>query len=163
MSFIEASIAILDGVRERTLATCHSIAEAANGDQILGWRPGPGRAHIAWQLMHVGITEDLFATERLANGTTTFPDLKDRFCGGSTPDDTIPSMDEIKDVLATSRERLIDALRTFSDDDLELIPEALKERGWNLAKLLKILIWHEAHHQGQAHLTLNLWNASQDS
>ena len=163
MSFIESSIAIIEGVRERTLATCSAIEESADSEQILGWRPGPGRAHIAWQLMHVGITEDLFATERLTDGTTTYPDLKDRFRGGSTPDDTIPTMNEIKTVLADSRSRLIEAFRRFSDDDLELIPESLKERGWNLSKVLKILIWHEAHHQGQAHLTLNLWKASQDA
>ena len=51
--------------RLRTLMTLDDIAKQPDPTAVLGWRPGPGRAHIAWQLMHVGVTEELFATERL--------------------------------------------------------------------------------------------------
>ena len=66
----------------------------------LGWRPGAGRAHLAWQLMHIGITEELFAAERLAQKAGRFRELWQRFKGGSTPDDDIPAVALIRDVLA---------------------------------------------------------------
>ena len=41
------------------------------------------------------------------------------------------------------------------------LPPGLKERGFTVAKVLHILSWHEAHHQGQAHITLNLFKAAE--
>ena len=78
--------------RQRTLDLLSKIEADPDGAKILAWRPGPGRAHIAWQLMHVGVTEEIFASERLApEKTGAFQDLWPRFRGGSTPDDDIPS------------------------------------------------------------------------
>ncbi len=145
--------------RSRTLATLDDIAKQPDPTAVLGWRPGPGRAHIAWQLMHVGVTEELFATERLFGRTAGFTDLIPRFKGGSTPDDNIPSADQIREVLNASRQHLLEGLTQLTEADLSRIPESglLKERGWTFAKALQIINWHEAHHQGQAHITLNLW------
>ena len=143
--------------RLRTLTTLDAIAALPDPAAVLGWRPGPGRAHIAWQLMHVGITEELFATERLFGLPPAFADLVPRYKGGSTPDDNIPSVDEIRSVLTQSREHLLAALPKLTEADLTRIPDAFKERGWTVATVLNVLTWHEAHHQGQAHITLNLW------
>jgi hypothetical protein len=160
MSIIEIAIQSIQFNRTRTLATLDKIAQEPDPQRILGWRPGPGRAHIAWQLMHLGITEELFATERLVPGAKPqFADLVPRFKGGSTPDDNIPSIAEIRSVLSQSREHLLATLRKFSDDDLTMMPEALRERKLSLHDVLHILCWHEAHHQGQAHITLNLCKA----
>jgi uncharacterized damage-inducible protein DinB len=63
-------------------------------------------------------------------------------------------------VLDASRERLLSTVATFSDSDLATIPEPFRERGWSLDTILRILTWHEPHHQGQAHLTLNLFKAA---
>lgn len=143
--------------RVRTLATLDKIAQEPEPQRVLGWRPGPGRAHIAWQLMHVGVTEGLFATERLVPGTSPpFADLVSRFKGGSTPDDDIPPLEEIRAVLSRTRELLLDTLGRFTDADLTMMPEALRERKLSFHDVLHILCWHEAHHQGQAHITLNL-------
>lgn len=60
----QSALALLDFARDRTLATLDAIEKLPQPQAILGWRPGPGRAHIAWQLLHVGITEELFASER---------------------------------------------------------------------------------------------------
>lgn len=148
--------------RARTLGLLDKIEETGRADEVLGWRPGPGRAHIAWQLMHVGVTEELFATERLTAQTPDYPELKDRFCGGSTPDDDIPSAALIREVLEHSRAHLLETLGTFSDSDLESVPsEWAKGRGWTLGTTLQVIGWHEAHHHGQAHLTFNLWKANQ--
>ena len=145
--------------RTRTLGTLDDIAKQPDPAAILGFRPGPGRAHIAWQLMHIGITEELFATERLIAGATpAYADLVPRFKGGSTPDDNIPDVGLIRQVLTESRRRLLGTLSKFTDDDLSAIFPWFKER-------LDILAcaagsrWHESHHQGQAHISYNLWKA----
>ena len=143
--------------RSRTLATLDEIAKQPEPTAVLGWRPGPGRAHIAWQLTHIGITEELFATERLFGTPSGFSDLVPRFKGGSTPDDNIPSVDQVRELLNASRQHLLDGLARLTEADLSRIPEFFKERGWNIGKVLHVLSWHEAHHQGQAHCTLNLW------
>ncbi|MFT5326003.1 MAG: putative damage-inducible protein DinB [Planctomycetaceae bacterium] len=160
MSYIEHVQSIYEMNRERTLATLDAIAEMDNPLDVLGWRPGPGRAHIGWQLMHVAVTEEMFATERLLGGQLCMGGLVDRFKGGSTPDDDIPTLDEIRDALATGREHLFATFGKFSDDDLENVPAPMQERGWTLRKTLQIICWHEGHHQGQVHLTLNLYKAA---
>ena len=160
MSIIGTTTQIWGTNRERTLATLDDIERLENPQAALGWRPGPGRAHIAWQLVHIGITEQLFATERLLGTAPSFPDLVPRFKGGSRPDDDIPSAALIREVLETSRRDLLNTLATFNDGDLETIPERFRERGWTLGRILHILTWHEPHHQGQAHITLNLWKAA---
>jgi hypothetical protein len=66
----------------------------------------------------------------------------------------------IREVLAGARERLLDTFATFTDADLEWISPALAERKLQLLDVLHILSWHEAHHQGQSHITLNLYKAS---
>jgi uncharacterized damage-inducible protein DinB len=157
----DACLLHLDFFRERTLGTLAAIEQMPDPQKVLGWRPGPGRAHIAWQLTHIGITEELFATERFLGTAPAFADLVPRFRGGSKPDDNIPAAATIREVLNATREHLRQTIGSLTEADLERIPPALKERGITIARALKILPWHEAHHQGQAHLTLNLHKASQ--
>jgi uncharacterized damage-inducible protein DinB len=162
MNIIETLIKAYEFNRTRTLGLLDSILKEPNPQKILGWRPGAGRAHIAWQLTHIGITEELFATERLAPPKTAqFTDLVPRFKGGSTPDDDIPSADLIRRVLTEGRAHLLDTLRGLSEDELGVVPEAFKARNLTLHDVLHIIAWHEPHHQGQAHITFNLWKASQ--
>ncbi len=158
MSVIESTINHMEFVRERTLGLVKSLRELPNVQDALGWRPGPGRAHMAWQLMHIAITEEIFATQRLApDKQGAWSDLWPRFRGGSTPDDDIPSSDMVESILRESREHLLQTLREFTEHDLERVPEALAERNWTIRKVLHVLPWHESHHHGQAHLTLNLY------
>lgn len=162
MSTLHTTLAAIAYNRTRTLATLERALSESQAQRVLGWRPGPGRAHTAWQLMHIAITEELFATERLVPGAKpAWPDLVARFRGGSTPDDDIPSGETIRRLLSESREHLVATLGRFGDKDLGTIPEALKERKLMLVDVLHILMWHECHHQGQAHITLNLYKATQ--
>ena len=148
--------------RERTLALLDKVEQQADPLAVLAWRPGPGRAHIGWQLMHIGVTEELFATERLApEKTGSWQELWPRFRGGSTPDDDLPAPPLIRRTLNEGREHLLATLATFGDDRLGEIPAALAARNLTVRDVLHILGWHEAHHQGQAHITLNLYLASQ--
>jgi hypothetical protein len=162
MSTLHSAIAFYQFNRVRTLATLERIEKEPQPQAALAWRPGPGRAHVAWQLMHIGITEELFATERLVPGAKpAWPDLVPRFRGGSTPDDETPSPETVRRILTESREHLLATLGRFGDKNLGTVPEGLKERNLTLLDVLHILSWHEAHHQGQAHITLNLLKASQ--
>jgi uncharacterized damage-inducible protein DinB len=161
MSTLHSLIAQYQFNRPRTLGLLDKIEQESEPRRVLGWRPGHGRAHLAWQLMHIGITEELFATERLAPGSSpAFSDLVPRFKGGSTPDDDIPEAGLIRLVLHESREHLLQTLSRFGDKDLGTIPEGFKQRNLTLVEILQILAWHEAHHQGQGHITFNLYKAA---
>jgi uncharacterized damage-inducible protein DinB len=160
MSVIATLTKAIEFNRTRTLGLLDNISKEANPQAALGYRPGPGRAHIAWQLMHVAMTEELFATERLAPPKQPqYAELVPRFKGGSTPDDDIPSLDLIRRLLAESRAHLLETLGTLRDDQLGTVFEFFKARSLPLHDVLHIIIWHEAHHQGQAHLTFNMYKA----
>jgi len=159
LRIIDIAVAQWKFNRDRTLATLKAISEASEPQQILAWRPGPGRAHIGWQLMHIGITEERFALMRPIPESSITTELIERFRGGSVPDDDVPALDEISRVLEESRSHLLATVSQLTDADLETIPERFRERGWTLATALQVVSWHEPHHQGQAHITLNLWKA----
>src|SRR5213595_1649404 len=101
----------LDYNRTKTLAFIDTLAKQENVQKALGWRPGPGRAHIAWQLMHVAATDDRHLSVRMKGGEPKSPDFVRRFAGGSTPDDAIPSLAEIRRYLDERRAELLDHLR----------------------------------------------------
>jgi len=146
--------------RQRTLNLLDTINKQDDSTNALEWRPGEGRAHIGWQLMHIGITEEIFATERLApHKAGAWTEYWPRFRGGSTPDDDVPGPDFIWQVLQGSRQHLLETLQEYGDDRLQEIPPALAERNLTVRDVLYILGWHEAHHQGQAHITYNLYRA----
>ena len=146
--------------RDRTLGTLSAIEKEADPRASLAWRPGPGRAHIGWQLMHIAITEELFATERLApHKTGAFQELWPRFRGGSAPDNDVPEPELIRRVLTESRQHLLATVEQLDEKQLNVIPEAFKERGWTVRTALAVIAWHEPHHQGQAHITYNLYKA----
>jgi uncharacterized damage-inducible protein DinB len=161
MSVSETLIQSIEFTRARTLGFLDGIEKLPDPQAVLAWRPGPGRAHIGWQLAHIAITEEIFATERLApQKEAHWKELWPRFRGGSTPDDDVPSAATIRAILAGSREHLLATLREIGDNRLDEIPEALRERKLTVRDVYSLIPWHEAHHQGQSHLTLNLYKAS---
>ncbi len=151
--------------RLRTLALLEQIEkEQASPINALLWRPGPQRAHIGWQLVHIAVTEDIFASERLSQRRPgSAADWWPRFRGGSTPSEERIPPEKIHELLSATRENLLETLGDFSEEQLQEIPEALQERGWRVLDVMHIVSWHEAHHQGQAHITYNLFKAAQGS
>lgn len=146
--------------RDRTMGLLDKICQQPNADQALAWRPGTGRAHIGWQLMHVGVTEEIFATERLnPQRPAAFIDLWPRFRGGSTPEDQAPAAEDVRQVLNESRRHLVETLSQYGEERLGEIPAAMAARKLTVRDILALIGWHEAHHQGQAHITLNLYLA----
>ena len=147
--------------RRRTLGLLETIEKLPSPQAALAWRPGAGRAHIGWQLLHIGVTEEIFATERLApEKVGLHTALWPRFRGGSTPDDDVPSAATIRQVLVDGRRQLVETLSGYGDERLGEIPVGLAQRQLTVLDVLHVIAWHEAHHQGQAHLTLNLYRAA---
>jgi uncharacterized damage-inducible protein DinB len=162
MSTLATLIGTLPFVRSKTYDLLGRIEKLPDPDAALAWRPGPGRAHIGWQLMHIAITEEIFATERfLPEKERAFEDIWPRFRGGSVPDDHLSKLPAIRMTLETTRLHLLDTLHRFSDADLDKIPAGLTQRGLTLQQAIELIAWHEGHHHGQAHLTLNLFKAAQ--
>lgn len=147
--------------RVRTVGLLDAIEKLPDPQAALAWRPGAGRAYIGWQIMHIAVTEDIFASERLApHKPGRYTELWPRFRGGSKPDGKAPAVSEIRQALEAARADLLMTLNEITEDRLTEIPAAFKERGLTIRDVLYLLGWHEAHHQGQAHLTLNLFKAS---
>jgi uncharacterized damage-inducible protein DinB len=150
---------LLEYNRKRTLGTLDAIAQRPDAAAVLAWRPGPGRAHLAWQLMHIAATDDRHLNIRMKSGEPVEPDYVKRFAGGSTPEDTdVPSADTIRKYLTERRTALLEHLAGLSDADIATKPN--DQAPWAYEEWFTLLAWHEAHHQGQAHLTLNLYKAA---
>jgi len=149
---------LLEFTRKKTLDTLEAIAKRPDAKEVLAWRPGPGRAHIAWQLMHIAATDDRHLTVRMKGGAAAEPENVRRFAGGSTPDDNIPSTDEIRRYLTERRAAMLDHFASLDDSDLGKKPNDAAP--WTYEAWVQVLMWHESHHQGQAHLTLNLYKAA---
>jgi uncharacterized damage-inducible protein DinB len=148
----------LDFNRAKTLAMIDGLAKLGDVQKALAWRPGPGRAHLAWQLMHIAATDDRHVHVRMQGGQPQEPKFVERFAGGSTPDDDVPSLEAIKSYLDSQRKELLAHLKKLDDSALATKPN--DSAPWTYREWLKVLAWHEAHHQGQAHLTLNLYKAA---
>lgn len=155
-------IDVLNFNRQRTLGFVETLAKQDQVAKVLGWRPGSGRAHIAWQLMHIAATDDRHLHVRMHAGPEASqprnPEYVRRFAGGSTPDDDIPSLEEIRRYLDDQRKELLAFLGKLDDRMLATKPN--EQATWTYQEWIKVLSWHEAHHQGQAHMTLNLYRAA---
>jgi hypothetical protein len=157
---IATLIEVLDFNRKRTLAFIDTLAKQPNVQLVLGWRPGPGRSHIAWQLMHIAATDDRHLHVRAQGGQPHNPGYVERFAGGSTPDDDIPALDELRRYLEEQRRQLLAYAGTLDDAALSRKPN--DQMPWPHGEWFKVLAWHEAHHQGQAHITFNLYRSAHD-
>jgi len=148
---------LLQFARRKTLDMLDAIATRPDPARVLAWRPGPGRAHLAWQMMHIAATDDRHLNVRMNPGTPVREDFVKRFAGGSTPDDDIPTLAEIRDYLTQRRDALTAHLLTLTPEQLRTKPNAQAQ--WNYEEWFRLLAWHEGHHHGQCQLTLNLYRA----
>jgi uncharacterized damage-inducible protein DinB len=152
-------VEVLEFNRQKTMALLDSVAKLPNPQAALAYRPGPGRAHLAWQLMHIAATDDRHVHMRMTGGQPQEAEFVRRFAGGSTPDDQIPTLDEIRRYLTSQRAEVLAYVEKLPESALPTKP--IEQAPWTYREWLKVLGYHEAHHQGQAHLTLNLYQAAQ--
>jgi len=143
--------------RKRLSDLLDKLAQMPDCDQILAWRPGPGRAHIAWQFMHLAATDDRHLNVRMRSGEPAEAEYVRRFAGGSTPDDDIPTIAEIRKYLTERREALVAHLKTLTAEQWDQKPTP--DAQWTYREWIQLLAWHEGHHHGQAHITYNLFRA----
>ena len=155
-------LAAVDFARARLLGTLDAIEKSGQDVQkVLGWRPGPGRAHIAWQAMHCAATHDRYINVRLRGGSERDKELVTNYAGGSTPSDqNIPSLATIREKLTTHINDFKEFVRSLSPADLQKKTEFPGGAQRTAAESIILLTWHEAHHQGQMHLTWNLFKAA---
>ena len=154
-------VELFEFVRKKTNDLLDAVAKLPDAAAVLGWRPGPGRAHLAWQLMHIGATDDRHLYIRMKGGEPKQPEYVRRFAGGSTPDDDIPTVETIRTYLADRRREMLDHFRSL--DDAALATKPNDQAPWTYQEWVRVLVWHEGHHQGQGHLTLNLYKATHPS
>lgn len=151
---------LLEHSRRKTLELVEAIGQLPDAAAVLAWRPGPGRAHIGWQLMHLGATDDRHLHIRMKGGQPRQPEYVRRFAGGSVPDDDVLPLAEIQRYLADRRRDLLEHLQGLSEADLAIRPNP--QVAWDYREWFQVLAFHEAHHHGQAHLTFNLYRTLVD-
>ena len=159
MSDLKTIFESLDFTRDRLLGILENIAKSGQDvQQVLAWRPGVGRAHIAWQAMHCAATHDKYVNVRMRGGEPSDLALCEAFAGGSIPsDENVPSLSSIREKLALNFE----AFKTFLQTaDLTKVTDFPNNIQRTIAESAILLAWHEAHHQGQIHLTWNLYKAA---
>ena len=108
--------------------------------------------------MHIAATDDRHLNVRIKQGESVSPEYAKRFAGGSVPDDSIPTVEEVRKYLTERRTAIAEHFQSLREEQLATKPH--EQAPWNYQDWMKLLAWHEAHHQGQAHLTLNLYKAS---
>ena len=155
-------LASLEFSRARTLGLLDTIQKSGEDMQkVLAWRPAPGRAHIGWQAMHLAATHDRYFNERLQGKSVLDAALVKNFAGGSTPADTdVPTMASIREELEKHFAHVRKYVNSLSNADLDRqidFPNNVKR---TVGESLILMAWHEAHHQGQIHLTWNLYKAA---
>ncbi|HLL91084.1 MAG TPA: DinB family protein [Tepidisphaeraceae bacterium] len=155
-------LAGIDFARARLIGILDAIERSGqNPAAVLAWRPGPGRAHIAWQAMHCAATHDRYLNVRIRGGAETDPDLVKRFAGGSTPsDDDVPALATVREKLATHLHQFREYVSNLSPADLARSLEFPNNVRRTVGESIVLLTWHEAHHQGQIHLTWNMYKAA---
>lgn len=155
-------LAQLDFTRSRLLATLDAIEKSgANVSKVLAFRPGPGRAHIGWQFMHCAATHDRYLNANIRKAPPKDEKLVNEFAGGSTPsDDRVPALAEIRQQLTATFGPFRDFIASMRDEDLgvRFVGRDGKER--TIGEAIVLMCWHEAHHQGQIHLSWNIYKAA---
>jgi uncharacterized damage-inducible protein DinB len=158
----ETLIAALDFSRGRLVGELETIQKSGQDTaKVLAWRPGSGRAHIGWQAMHCAATHDRYLNVGLLQQTVKDEELVRDFAGGSKPsDENVPNIAAIIENLNITFEALKKFVSTQTPQSLEKQLPAPGGKTRSIAESIILLCWHEAHHQGQIHLTWNLYKAA---
>jgi hypothetical protein len=155
-------LSALDFARDRLLGSIQTIENSGQDPaRVLVWRPGPGRAHIGWQLLHCAATHHKHLYATLQAKPIPNEKLVADFGAGSTPSDSnLPSPETIKQTLASTFTEFRQYVASLSPTDLSSRKVGPPGRERLLGEWILLYTWHEAHHQGQIHLTWNLYRAA---
>ncbi len=152
-------LAITDFGRARLLGSLDALEKMAPDkvQHVLAWRPGPGRAHIGWQALHCAATHDRYLHKLILKTEPAYPEMADNYGGGSTPVDSVPPLAHIREMLEKT---LAPFRKGIMEQDFTTVLTMQNGTTRTVGESFLLLAWHEAHHQGQIHLTLNLYKAA---
>jgi hypothetical protein len=155
-------LAAIDFSHDRLIGLLDTIEKSGQDmRKVLAWRPGPGRAHIAWQAMHCAATHDRYLNVGILQQPVKDQELVTNFAGGTTPSDTnVPTLAVIRQKLAERLEQLKQFTREQTPETLARQFSAPGGKTRTVGEAIILLNWHEAHHQGQIHLTWNMYKAA---
>ena len=149
----------LEFSRARLLGILTAIGSSGQeAAKVLAWRPGPGRAHIAWQAMHCAATHDRYLHVALMGQSgPSDPAMVAAYGGGSTPsDENVPSLADIQKSLTLHYDAFKAYIGRLQPADLDRVVGP-PDRRRSIGESIVLMTWHEAHHQGQIHLTWNMY------
>lgn len=152
-------LAMLDFAHARLLGSLDAIEKSGEpAETVLTWRPAANRAHIAWQALHCAATHDKYFNVLIKGAAApTEPDLVNNYGGGSKPTDTIKlTLANIREALQRHFAPLRSFVSTLTPHEMERLVGP-PDRQRKLGDAIVLLAWHEGHHQGQLHLTWNLY------
>lgn len=131
----------------RTRKTANDLLNGFPEDKAT-YQPAPAVNHALWQVGHLAATDDWYASKLDDQGITLSEENAALFGYGSTiqPADAYPAFDEVKTLLAPTRERLIAAVEAATDEKLA---EHCAELETTLLGGLFALASHEGWHLGQ--------------
>jgi len=154
-------VAAMEMSRTRLLDELANIEKSGQDvAKVLTWRPGPGRAHIGWQEMHCAATHERHLKERFLNQPYD-EKLVAAFGHGSVPSDSnVPSIGAIRQLLTEKYIPLKQWVATQSPEGLARLVPGPGTTQRSVGETILVMAWHESHHQGQIHLTWNLYKAA---
>lgn len=155
-------LAVHDFSRDRLIALLDAIEKKSpDTAKVLAWRPGLGRAHIGWQAMHCAATHDRYLHSLILNTSPSDEALVAGFAGGSTPaDDNVPTMAAIREKLTRCFAKVRNYIEQSTPEEHARMLKLPNGTERSVGESLVLLAWHEAHHQGQIHLTWNMYKAA---
>ena len=155
-------IAQLDFARMRLVGILDTIEKSGQDmEKVMSYRPAPGRAHIGWQFMHCAATHDRYLNVALKKAVVKDETLVNNYGGGSTPSDAIvPTISDIRAKLESTYADFRGYIGSLSDADLNTKFTGRDGKERSIGEATTLLAWHEGHHQGQIHLTWNIYKAA---
>ena len=156
-------LALLRQNRVRTNQLISSIEKTGKTADILKWRPGKDRANIGWQLTHIAYREDQMLVETLqGQGKDKLAALDEikAYMDLKHPGDHPPELAVIQWYLGEERRNLQIFIEGLDFSKIDANTPGERKKPLTYRDALRGLIFHEAHHHGQAHITFNLYKLS---
>ncbi|MCB1167651.1 MAG: DinB family protein [Leptospiraceae bacterium] len=150
----EELLAQMEFNRSVTLKDLDDIEKTGKADQALRWSVSPEHAPVGWHFMHLASTEDKFAS-MMSGKPLVSEKLAEQFSSGQDANRDVPSLPEVRRYLQDSRQALVAAIQDFDYNRLDEKPAP--DARFDFKTMLKVIVFHEPHHQGQAHATFNLY------
>jgi DinB family protein len=154
-------IAAMDLSHARLLDELATIEKSGQEmPKVLAWRPGPGRAHLGWQFTHCAASHEKYLRGTFLEQPADEKLVAD-FAAKSVPSDSnVPSVGKIRELLDAKYGAMKSWVASQDSRGLARMVPAAGGKMRSVEETLMVLIWHEAHHHGQIHLTWNLYKVA---